>query len=696
MNKLSTRKDFPNPKNNKSSHLCLANLPWILFVALCLAITLSQPAEAVQFTHGTYTGNGAVTQAITGIGFQPDAVIIKAATAQNGVMRTTTMAGDATKQLTAANALQTARIKSLDANGFSVGNNAEVNGNGTTYYWMAFKDSGAGDFKVGTYTGNGVDNRSIAGVGFQSDYVIVMSAGAVNAVQRSSAMVGDKSFQFDGTASATNLIQALQADGFQVGNDTQVNGNGPVYHYAAWKAVAGTTSVGSYTGNGVDNRSIAGIGFQPNYLIIKANSTAVGVHRPASFVGDSTLRFTNTASFANSIQAIQPDGFQVGTDTTVNTNGTIYYWVAFDATHNATKLAITSVYNPAVGVGFSVTVQAQKPDGTPANVVDATGVSLSLKTGAGTLAGTLTGTIAPGTNQVTISGVTYSQQESGVVLTATRTSGDVLTSADSSPFTVLPQPTLSVSPSSVGRGSNVTVTWTGIPSPSATDWIGYFAFGDANTDPPYFRKYINCSDTPTVSFASGSCVFAMSGVTGDNHFRLLANDGFFDLATSNTLTVNPPSILAVTSINGGANPVAGSPFSVTVQAQDANGSPATVDTDTNVSLSLNNGTGVLGGTLTGTIFQWTNQVTISGITYSKPESGVVLTATPTAGTGIDPVNTAPFTVTSGTPVSLAFTNQPGNITAGSAIPGPPTVAVRDSGGNIVTSSTAAITVAIGN
>ena len=106
-----------------------------------------------------------------------------------------------------------------------------------------------------------------------------------------------------------------------------------------------------------------------------------------------------------------------------------------------TKLAITSVNggsSPSVSAPFNVVVQSQDSGGTAQNVSSDTAVTLSLNTGSGTLAGTLTGTITAGTNTVTISGATYSKAESGVSLTATRTSGDSLTAGNSSSFTVLP------------------------------------------------------------------------------------------------------------------------------------------------------------------------------------------------------------------------------------------------------------------
>src|SRR5437867_6788 len=191
------------------------------------------------------------------------------------------------------------------------------------------KPAQAMQFASGSYTGNGVSGRSIAGVGFQPNYAIVMAESAKPAVQRSSAMTGDTSFQFDAKDAIANLIQALNADGFQVGGDARVNASGIVYHYATWKAVAGKMQVGSYAGNGADNRDITGVGFQPKYVLIKSSGKNAALHRPTSLSGDSALLFTAASNLANAIQALQADGFQVGTDLTANASGSTYFWMVF-------------------------------------------------------------------------------------------------------------------------------------------------------------------------------------------------------------------------------------------------------------------------------------------------------------------------------------------------------------------------------
>jgi PKD repeat protein len=105
-------------------------------------------------------------------------------------------------------------------------------------------------------------------------------------------------------------------------------------------------------------------------------------------------------------------------------------------------------------------------------------------------------------------------------------------------FGAPPPASISVSPTSVVSGGSVTASWSGIPSPSATDWIGLYSPGSANTA---FLAwiYVSCSKSATIAKASGSCPFALpsSLASGTYELRLLANNGFSRLATSNALSV---------------------------------------------------------------------------------------------------------------------------------------------------------------
>jgi len=251
-------------------------------------------------------------------------IIIKAETDRAGVIRTSTMGGDAAKLLGSAGALVSNYIQSLDADGFTVGSDQDVNQGGTTYYWVAMR--AGSDLHVGSYLGNGVDNRSITGVGFQPVWVVTLGDGD-DSVFRPDILAGDNSYLMTGTSRITNRIQAFEADGFQVGSNADVNESGTTFHYIAW-AASPQVSTGSYTGNGVDNRSITGIGFQPLMAWVKRDDSRASVWRPISAVGDRTLYWSAAASSTNRIQALQADGFQVGTNARVNTNGSTYYYLA--------------------------------------------------------------------------------------------------------------------------------------------------------------------------------------------------------------------------------------------------------------------------------------------------------------------------------------------------------------------------------
>ena len=163
----------------------------------------------------------------------------------------------------------------------------------------------------------------------------------------------------------------------------------------------------------------------------------------------------------------------------------------------------------------------------------------------------------------------------------------------------------------------------------------------------------------------------------------------------NLVTVLKPPFLAITSVNGGANPTAGAPFSVVVQSQYGGGLPTNVTANTTVALSLTTGLGTLGGTLTGTILAGTNSTTITGITYTKAESGVILGVKSTGGKSLSPGVSAAFTVNAGAATTLVMTS--GNNQSGkkaSPLGSPFVVTVADIFGNGVSGTN--VTFALGS
>jgi len=247
------------------------------------------------------------------------------------------MSGDLTKPLTGNTALTANYIQSLNTNGFTVGTDARVNSNGIIYHWIAFK-AGAGEMKVGTYQGNGGTN-TICGVGFKADMAFIMSADANEAV-----IVHPIGFM--PTTNFANgivfypTVSPLTDDCFTLNStDVRVNNNGTTYHYFALKQVDSLWKTITYEGNGSDNRDFTGFGFRPYYVMLRAYlATYYTVFHSGTmgFSTDASLQYNNTSTLTNNIQALLPDGFQVGTHNNTNRSSSPTTWydaVAFNLSY---------------------------------------------------------------------------------------------------------------------------------------------------------------------------------------------------------------------------------------------------------------------------------------------------------------------------------------------------------------------------
>lgn len=122
--------------------------------------------------------------------------------------------------------------------------------------------------------------------------------------------------------------------------------------------------------------------------------------------------------------------------------------------------------------------------------------------------------------------------------------------------------TISGSPSTVVRGSPLTVSWSGIVTPTARDWIGLYAPGAPNTALLAW-EYVSCDTVPATAKASGSCPFPIpaSLPVGAYELRLFANDGFGLIAASGITVADNVSAATIQYLSGSAK---GSPNAQTV------------------------------------------------------------------------------------------------------------------------------------
>lgn len=299
----------------------------------------------LQIKVGTYTGDGLDNRSITGIGFRPDLVITKGG-ANVGCIRTKEMRGDSSMSLSSPLATAADQIQGFTSDGFIVGTSVLANESATVYWYIAIRGSaGQAHFRTGNYVGDGNDSRNFitGGLGFTPDLVGIFGDTALTKAWRSSSMPGDLTSFFGGVTPTTNLVQNLQSNGFQLGTHALVNSSTLEYFFFAMKILAGVVAVGTYTGDGVNDREITGVGFKPDFVIVKSGSTNQARIRTSDMTTDAQCAFAGaTAAASDGIQAMSVDGFQIGTNGSVNTNTQTYYWFAFKAGSFSAPIARTA------------------------------------------------------------------------------------------------------------------------------------------------------------------------------------------------------------------------------------------------------------------------------------------------------------------------------------------------------------------
>ena len=308
-----------------------ASTATIYYAAFAGASNTRNSSGTFKMAKGTYTGTGATGDYINidNLEFAPDLVIVKGDTTQATVFRTSDMAGDYTAFFV-NNSSITGGIVSLNPNGFTIGNSEVVNTSGATYYWEAFgnawrenTNSGASDFYVGSYFSGTTDDTNIKKLPFQADMVVVRSRAGVSGVFRTSSHSGDLTSFYGFGVEASDLIQTLNSDGFQIGTAAEVNTSLTINYYFGFKTGGGNFAVGSYNGNG-STQDIS-VGFQLDYIWVKHPSATAGIERSSDLSGDGVLPFIALGKATSSITAINATTFSLSSSSYVNQSSTNNY-----------------------------------------------------------------------------------------------------------------------------------------------------------------------------------------------------------------------------------------------------------------------------------------------------------------------------------------------------------------------------------
>ena len=297
---------------------------------ILLSVTVSAGAveASPSISTGTYVGDGSPVRVIDG-GFSHDAdvVIIKSEDGgEAAVIATTSFPVLWSKKLGDNDSFFLGGIQSLNPGGFTIGLHNTVNRSGRRFHWIAIDTDGI-DSRVGSYTGSGTPTQDVTGVGFQPDYVLVMSSAGDPAVHRSADM--PESFELADTGLLPNRITGFLADGFQVGNAPTVNAAGVTYYLVAMKRTEGFFDFGTYTGDDTDDRDLPFGILDPSFMFTKGSLASPCPIRFGHQVYDASIQFDRGPVESDRIQDMVDDQFQLGTRPEVNLGGESYYWAAW-------------------------------------------------------------------------------------------------------------------------------------------------------------------------------------------------------------------------------------------------------------------------------------------------------------------------------------------------------------------------------
>ena len=242
-------------------------------------------------------------------------------------------------------------FSSFNSNGFTVGSNGSTNYSGIDFASWSFRKA-PGFFDVVTYTGNGVQGRTIShNLGSVPGMMIVKrtdssrywavyhrSLGATKYLRLNENFAESTSNQIWSNTEPTSSV-------FTVHDDATVNISGAsyvAYLFAHDDQSFGTNSdesiikCGSYTGNGSSSGPVIDLSFEPQWLLIKRTSNTDdwilfdNMRGMATGVQDARLE-PNTSDVEDVFAGVDvlPTGFQLASSTGFqNSSGETYIYMA--------------------------------------------------------------------------------------------------------------------------------------------------------------------------------------------------------------------------------------------------------------------------------------------------------------------------------------------------------------------------------
>jgi len=322
------------------------------------------------FNTKMYDGNGG-TNALTGVGFQPDWTWIKNRDATDWHFLTDAVRG-VTKTLhsntTNAESTQATALTAFGSDGFTVGSDGSVNRNNQSFVawnWKAGTTSGiatdgnttitpssysfnqTNGFSVITYTGNGTSGAGVPhGLNAKPQMILVKRLNATDSWQVYTQPIlnisnATKYLKLDANnaeATSNSRWNGYQPSttNFYLGNDDSVNASGGTYIAYVFAAKTGFSKIGSYTGNGNANGPFIYTGFKPAFVLHKKSSAADdwnifdNKRNPHNVVDKYLIPNSDGAEGTSTNRDFLSNGFKIRSSSNyVNQSGQTFFYMAF-------------------------------------------------------------------------------------------------------------------------------------------------------------------------------------------------------------------------------------------------------------------------------------------------------------------------------------------------------------------------------
>ena len=298
------------------------------------------------FDTTTWTGNSSTQNIANSGAMQPDFVWIKDRSAARSHRLFDAVRG-ATKGLfsdaTDAETTLATDLTAFNSNGFALGAGAGSNATSETYVGWQWKESVSAGFDIVTYTGDGIDGRTVShALGVAPKMVIVKNRAASTFwyVFHSSLPV-TYNLYLNSTAAqqADNVIRSANSTTFTVSSSSAANGSGQAMVAYLFSEVAGFSKFGSYTGNGSTDGPFVYLGFRPRFILIKSSSAVQSWHMidtardTYNLAGQGLDANTSAAEYTPASSGYPMDilsnGFKIRYASEPNVSGATYIYAAF-------------------------------------------------------------------------------------------------------------------------------------------------------------------------------------------------------------------------------------------------------------------------------------------------------------------------------------------------------------------------------